>query len=458
MPVKIFVASAVFTVIGDLAVLGGRPISFTNDIAPILVQKCTACHDEKKAKGGFQVQSFAAVLRGGKSKEPALIPGEPDKSKLYQLLIASDENERMPQKDDPLPADQTSLIRQWILEGANFDGRDTNASLATFTTALTTMEPPAEYPFPVPITALAFSTDGKKLVSSGYYELLVWDADSGNLLRRIKGLPQKTQRLAISPDGKWLAAATGVPGKFGQINLIEMESERSAKVLGTAHDLFLSVSFSPDGSTMAAGVADNTIRLLDFASGHETLKIEQHADWVMDVTFHSDGKHLISASRDKTARLINRANGELESTYQGHTEAIFAVAMSAKGDRIFSAGRDKKIHIWEPKEAKKVAEVPGFGGDIYQLIVDEDRVFAAGSDKIVSEYRTDDKRELIRKYEGHRDAIFALTLSRDGKRLASGSFDGEIRLWNTQSGGLGRAFMGAPRRTSAPTASLHNAH
>jgi hypothetical protein len=461
LPMK-FVCRIVFLaqIAGCIAPIAGSgaPVSFTNDIAPILVQKCMACHDDKKAKGGFQLQSFAGLMKGGKSKEPALIPGEAEKSKLYRLLIASDEDDRMPQKDDPLPTEQIALIRRWISEGAKFDGGDTNANLATFGTAIAATEPPAEYSFGVPIAGLAFSADGKKLISGGYHELLIWDADEGRLLRRVKGLPQKIQRLAPSPDGKWLAAATGIPGKLGQINLIEMESERPAKVLATAPDLFWSVVFSADGSAIAAGAADNTIRLLDFPSGRETLKIEQHADWVMDVAFHPDGKHLISASRDKTARLINRANGELESTYQGHTEAVFAVATNPKGDRILSAGRDKKIHIWETKEARKVAEITGFGGDIYQMIATEDRILAAGADKGISEYRTDEKRELIRKYEGHRDAIFGLVLSRDGKRLASGGFDGEIRIWNTESGELVRAFMGAPGRGAASTASLHNAH
>src|SRR6185436_5229844 len=175
----------------------------------------------------------------------------------------------------------------------------------------------------------------------------------------------------------------------------------------TAPDSFLTVSFSADASTLAAGGADNTIRILDFASRREMRKIEQHADWVLDVIFHPDRKHVISASRDKTVRLINRESDELESTYQGHTEAVFSIAANAKGDRIFSAGRDKKIHIWEPKEAKKIGEITGFNADIYQIIAAKDRLFVACGARTVLEYRTDDKRDLARRYEGHRDAVFA---------------------------------------------------
>src|SRR6185503_16221122 len=134
--------------------------------------------------------------------EPACVPDVPGKSKLYQLLVTSDEDDRMPQKDDPLPAEQIARIRQWIEQGCKFDGADTNANLATFVAEESSGEPPAVYPFTLPITALAYRGDGKTLASSGYHEILLWDAEAGKLVRRVKGLPQKIQRLAFSPDGK----------------------------------------------------------------------------------------------------------------------------------------------------------------------------------------------------------------------------------------------------------------
>src|SRR5262245_39860303 len=105
-------------------------VSFTNDIAPILAQKCFACHNEQKAKGSFQLHSFQALTRGIKG-DPVLVAGKPDASTLYKVLIKKDEDDRMPQNDDPLPAAQIALIRQWLEEGAKFDGPDPQASLKT---------------------------------------------------------------------------------------------------------------------------------------------------------------------------------------------------------------------------------------------------------------------------------------------------------------------------------------
>ena len=416
-------------------------VSFTNEIAPIFVQKCVACHDDKKAKGGFQLDTYPALMSTPKD-QPAVVPGQPERSKLYELLTTANADDRMPQKDDPLPPEQIASVRRWIEAGAKFDGADPKVRLTDLVQQVQPIEPPAEYPFPVPVTALTFSADGKELVSSGYHELLIWDADTGTLRRRIKGLPQKIQDVAFSPDGQWLVAATGVPGKLGQVNVIG--SDNAVQVLARSSDLFLAVCFDADGSTLAAGGADNSIRVFEWAKREQILKIEQHADWVLDVVFHPDGKEIVSASRDKTVRLIESSRGELESTYQGHTEAVFATAVSPKGNRIYTAGRDKKVHIWEPKEAKKVGEITGFNSDIYRLLVVDDRLFVAGADRTIFAYRIKDENERVRTYAGHRDAVFALAVSRDGKRLASGSYDGEIRVWDVESGELARTFIAAP--------------
>src|SRR5687768_3168022 len=93
----------------------GAAVSFTNDIAPIFAQKCIACHGEKRAKGSFQLHTFDALTKGVKG-ERVFVAGKPEASSLYELLISKDEDSRMPQNDDPLPAAQIALIKQWIDE------------------------------------------------------------------------------------------------------------------------------------------------------------------------------------------------------------------------------------------------------------------------------------------------------------------------------------------------------
>src|SRR3954469_6003011 len=81
---------------------GAQAVSFTNDIAPILVQKCLTCHGAEKNKGHYRLDTFESLMKAGTSKETPIATGKPEASKLYQLLVTDDEDDRMPQKNEPL--------------------------------------------------------------------------------------------------------------------------------------------------------------------------------------------------------------------------------------------------------------------------------------------------------------------------------------------------------------------
>ena len=67
-----------------------NPVSFRKEIAPILIAKCVACHGAEKTKGGYQLHTFETLMKGGESKEPAMTPGQPARSKLITLITAKD--------------------------------------------------------------------------------------------------------------------------------------------------------------------------------------------------------------------------------------------------------------------------------------------------------------------------------------------------------------------------------
>lgn len=104
-----------------------KPVDFVRDIQPILKDNCYKCHGPEKKKGGLQLHNKAAAFAGG-DNGVVVVPGKPDKSPLYQLLIAENEDDRMPQNADPLPKDKIELIRFWIAQGAPWpDGADSAA-------------------------------------------------------------------------------------------------------------------------------------------------------------------------------------------------------------------------------------------------------------------------------------------------------------------------------------------
>ncbi len=420
-------------------------VSFNRDIAPILRAKCVTCHNAEKSKGGYRLHTFGNLAKAGDSGDAPIVPGKPASSKLHQVLVTTDADERMPQKDDALPPAQIALFARWIEQGAKFDGADPKAGLDTLVVRAPHREPPAVYPRPVPVLALAFTPDGQELVASGYHEVTFWKPTDGRLTRRVSQLPQQIQAIAFSPISNVVAVCGGTPGVSGEVTLVDRRDPKRHHVLATGGDFFLCLAFSPDGRHLLAGGADNVIRVFDVATGRELKRLEIHADWVLGLAFAPDGKHFASASRDKTARLFSTASWELEETYDAHAQPVFAVAFARGGKRVLSGARDREIHAWAPADAKKVFEIGGSGADVTRLLCANDTLFSVSADGSVRQHRVVDKQaELIRAYPGAKDVVHALAFDAGMKRLAVGSHDGSVRVFDAEKGALLREFVAAP--------------
>ena len=431
----------IFLVLCVACARAAEPITFSRDIAPVLVAKCLACHNSEKAKGGYRLHTFEALAKPGSSKEAPIVSGKPEASLLYKLITAKDEDDRMPQKDDPLRPELIATIKHWIEQGAKFDG--TNAAIA-----LNILAPPRHpaapktYPVAIPVTALAFEPSGERLAASGYHEMTLWRSQSGELAQRIGNIAERVFDLSFSPDGQWLACAAGTPGKIGEVKLFNATNGEWQATLSTTVDAALCVAFSPDGKKLAAGGADNTIRIWDIPSGKLALTIEQHADWILGLAFNSDGTHLASASRDKTARLFDSVTGELDETYNGHSEFVTGVAWpDAKS--VITASRNKSAHRWNIKDSKKIAEFSGWDSDVTRVLVSDTNLYSASLDGRVRMHSLGTK-ELTRTFEPHRDAVHSLASHKPTQRLASGSHDGEVRICSTADGKLLLKFIAAP--------------
>ena len=108
-----------------------------------------------------------------------------------------------------------------------------------------------------------------------------------------------------------------------------------------------SVAFSPDGTRLASGSSDKTIRLWDAATGEELATLRGHEEGVLSVAFSPDGTRLASASGDKTIKLWDAATGEELTVLRGHEGGVTSVAFSPDGSRIASGSRDKTIRLWD---------------------------------------------------------------------------------------------------------------
>lgn len=420
----------------------GTPVSFRNDVAPILLDNCVACHGPKKAEGGYRIDTFDELLKPGDSGESIIQHTADAGGELLRRLVTADESERMPYESDPLTGAQIDVIKRWIAEKATFDGANRADPLSLVIPPRHYADPPASYALPIPIAALAFSPDGSQILAGGYHEVTVWNVPDHTLARRIKNIGQRVFAIAFLPDSKTIAIGCGEPGRNGEVRLVDFESGNVKSVIARTSDVVLDLAVRPKSDELAVASADSLIRIINLATLAEVRTIASHADWVTGVAWSADGTRLVSASRDKSAKVFDATNGELLVSYQGHGSAVRGVAFLPDGKEVISTGSDNKLHRWSVEGAKKVAEV-GLDGEAYEIACGDGFVVVPSTNKQVR--RIDlAKNSISHSLSGHQDWILSTALNAGTNRIASGSMDGEIRLWNLSDGSLIKAWTAKP--------------
>ena len=263
------------------------PVSYAKEILPLFRQQCQGCHQPAKAQGGYLMVSHADLLKSGDRAKPGVVPGKPAESFLLTLLKPTDMS-RMPRGKKPLSDVEIALVERWIAEGAK-DDTPASARLPEVDAA----HPPV-YELPPVVTALAYSPDGSLLAASGYHEVILHKADGSAIEARLVGLSERIQSIAFSPDGQTLAVGGGSPARFGEIQLWDLAKKKLRLSIPVTADTVYGLSWSPDGSKVAVGCADNTLRAFDAKTGEQVLFQGVHSDWVMDTAWSHDGLFLAS--------------------------------------------------------------------------------------------------------------------------------------------------------------------
>lgn len=428
-------------------------ISFVRDVAPILVGKCQACHGPKTAESNYRLDSFELFMQYGDHGTAPITPEDLEDSEVYRLVVSEDPDERMPANGDRLSDAELATLAAWIEQGAKFDGANATAPLREqIPHDIPHPAAPAVYSSALPVTAIAFTNDGAKLLVSGYHELLVCDAATGALDNRIGNMPERALGLALSPSGDYLAVAGGSPGVSGEVRLIPWQGhgprpEAAPAVLTRSDDVFFAVDFRPDGQELAAGGADGSVRAYNVASGVERLKIENHADWVNDLCFSPDGRSIATASRDKSAKVFDAATGTLVATYSEHETPVRAVAFAPDGTGVISAGAASMRH-WKIDDSSLIGDFAGFQGEIYAAITAGDRLLGASADRTAKIFAIAD-RSLQQTFADHSAWVISLAWHGPTNRIVAGCYDGSVAVWDGASGQLITRFVAQPGMPAA---------
>ena len=133
---RLLIAAFVLTTMAHMPPApANEAVDFARDIQPILEENCWHCHGADEQESGLRLDRRAAMLKGGDYGLATVVPGDPEKSYLLEVVNHVDPDMAMPPDEDMLPEAQRNLLRQWIAEGADWPGQMTD-TVAEVTTEL----------------------------------------------------------------------------------------------------------------------------------------------------------------------------------------------------------------------------------------------------------------------------------------------------------------------------------
>ena len=319
---------------------------------------------------------------------------------------------QMPRADE-LPASLAKLVRRQALElsSARFD-LDTQRLLRALDRTIAEAQGRARPEAAVrvgfgdvhpvtgsdrPVSAVAFSPDGRLACGADDGTVRLWDLATGTLLTTLTGHRGAVHEVAFSRDGRRAATAAD----DGTVRLWDLAT--GAQV-ATLTGWVSAVAFSPDGRRIATGAGNGTVRLWDPATGTELDTRPRYYAGVFAVAFSPDGRWLASADAGGAVRLWDPGSRTEQAVLTGHDRQVWAVAFSPDGRRVASAGADGTVRLWDP---------------------------ATGTEQAV--------------LTGHDSRVFAAAFSPDGRWLASAGEDWTVRLWDCEAmGALSVLRLDAP--------------
>lgn len=198
-----------------------------------------------------------------------------------------------------------------------------------------------------------------------------------------------------------------------------------------------SVAVSPDGTWVASGSWDKTLRIWDVETGACQATLQGHTSEVNSVATTPDGKRILSASDDRSVRVWDASSGLELATLVGHRNEIHAVVALRGNARALSGGLDNTLRLWDLATGKclRITECGSYNDDnVFSIAVDPagTRVLSGHRNGEARLWDLETGRFLGRLRGGHSNIVKSIQVTPSGRLAVSGSKDKTVKIWDLE--------------------------
>lgn len=292
-----------------------------------------------------------------------------------------------------------------------------------------------------PLQGVAFSPDGRRLVTGGGFVVQLWDSDSGREVRRLApGTSLFFGAARFSPDGHTVFATAS----DGLVHAWDVETGQDVRRYGCFASRVTCAQFTPRGTGFVTAHADGSTRLWDPTSGKGVRRFEGPYGDVLAAACPPEGGTIVTGGYDGVLRTWDASSGKELRKFKVGADRILDLWISAEGKTACAAVHGE-AELWDCVGAKQVGKFPppvrgifraGFSSDGKQLVTAEEsivRLYDVGRAAILREIKTDVDP-------------CSVALSPDRKLIAIGGYDGSVVLWDSSTGQALRRLAGHTRQ------------
>lgn len=433
-----------------VATAAEEKVTFDDQVFPIFQQACLNCHNPDKAKGGLDLSTFTAAMKGG-SGGKIVEPGDVGCVLVGSVMQTTEK--KMPPEGDKLAAAQIETIKKWI-EGGLLENKTSSARKASkpkFESALRSdpaakpegpppmpvdvlLEPPVVTPRAAAVHAICASPWAPLLAVTGQRQVLLVSTETLELAGVLPFPEGDPVSLAFTPEGRYLIVGGGVPGKTGVTVTFDVTNGSRLLSAGKEFDSVLAADIRPGFDLVATGGPSRLLKIWNTTTGELVKSIKKHTDWITALDLSNDGVLLASGDRNGGVWVWESESGNEYQTLRGHQAGITALGFRADSNLLGTASEDGTVRFWEMNGGSEVKKIDAHGGGVTAFAFGKDgSSVTAGRDMKAKLWKADFNaaRELAKDLPALPTAV---ALDWEGKRAFVADALGVVRVYETADG------------------------